>query len=249
MQRCALAGIAAFAMVSLVASDQAYWQRSLSPAYLGGWGGLGLQLPVPVGSCFVSKNTQVGRGIRARLHINLRDTRVIAVYAPCDPKSPLAQPATYGGYAEIVVNPVLIAILGKDYDTGAYVQDMCSALRGSRSQTDFEKAWRSRLNRVAETASLLIERARKNAKVNSFWPGERSFLLTDTQACLSWALGVETSADGPIVGSRIEGFGIAVKGRHLMLIDHAAATDAEQINAHVARFRRIIRELVRLNQM
>jgi hypothetical protein len=145
------------------------------------------------------------------------------------------------------VNTLLIAILGKDYDTAAHVQDLCSDLRGSRNHIDFETAWRRRLDRLAESASLLVERARKNAKVNAIWTGERVFLLTDTNACLSWELGVEMSEDGPIVRSRIEAFGIAVKGGHLILVDHAEFTGRDQVEAHVARVREMAGELARLN--
>jgi hypothetical protein len=203
---------------------------------------------VPVGSCFVAEYTQVTRDIRARLDLNLRDARIIAVYAPCDPKSPLAKSATYGGYAEIFVNPVLIAILGKDYDTAAYVRDLCSALHGSKKPDDFQTAWRHRLDRVAETARGLVERARKNAKVNSIWTGDRAFLLTHTGACLSWELEVELSEEGPLVSSRVEAFGSAVKGRHLILVDHAEFTGRDQVEAHVARVREMVRELARLNK-
>jgi hypothetical protein len=237
MQRCALAGLAAFTMVSLVVADHARGQ-----------GGTALPLPEPVGSCFVAENTQVGRDVRARLVLNLRETRIIAVYAPCEPRPPLAKSATYGGYAEIFVNLALVMILGKEHDTAAYVQDLCSALRGSKSRDDFETAWRDRLDGVVETARELVERARKNAKVNSIWTGDRAFLLTHTGACLSWELEVELSEEGPLVSSRVEAFGSAVKGRHLILVDHAEFTGRDQVEAHVARVREMVRELARLNK-
>ena len=80
MQRCALAGLAVFAMVSLAASDDARWQRSFSPAYLGGGPAIqpGLQVPVPVGSCFVSENTHAEFTGREQVESHVTQVREMA---------------------------------------------------------------------------------------------------------------------------------------------------------------------------
>jgi hypothetical protein len=212
---------------------------------------VGLQLIAPAGSCFVSENTSLGREIRRRLEfdLNLRDARIIAAYAPCELKAPIETPTTYGGYAKIFVSPVLVMILGKNYDTAAYLRDLCSALRSSKSRLEYEKAWRRRLDRIDDAASLLADRVHKNAKVGSVRTAAAVTLPFDGAVCVSWALAAEMSADGPAMHSRIEAFGFELNGRHLIHIDHEGYSGARQVEAHLGRLREMSRELKRLNRM
>jgi hypothetical protein len=215
-----------------------------------GFSGQPVNLVAPAGSCFVPDDSRLGRAIKSRLNsfdLDVRGARVIAAYAPCDLTAPIGKPTIYGGYAQIFMHKSTIQMLGDDFDTAAHLASACAIYRKPETQADDKKAWQGRRARLAQEARELVGRLPGGTEEKSFKTSTPSRVPDASPACLSWALGAETSRDGPSLRSRIMAYGFTLEAASTIHIDHAPFTDADGVDTHLSRMREMNTELRRLN--
>lgn len=224
--------------------------RQFGSATVQVFGGQSVNLVSPAGSCFVPDDSRLGREIRSRLEsfdLDVRGARVIAAYAPCDLTAPIGKPTIYGGYAQIFMHKCTIQLLGDDYDTAAHLASACAIYRKPETQANDGKSWQARRARLVQEAKELVGRLPASTEEKSFRTNSSSRVPDASPACFSWALGAETSPEGPSLRSRIMAYGFTLKGNITIHIDHAPFADADGVDTHLSRMREMNAELVRLN--
>ena len=219
-------------------------------ATVHGFGGKPVNLVAPLGSCFAAEDSRLAREIKNRLEsfdLDIRGARVIAVYAPCNLTPPITKPTIYGGYARIFMPESMVQVMGEDYDTAAPLASACAIYRKAENQAADEKLWRTRRSQLTQDAQKLLNGLPVPTDAATYRESTPMRLPASSPACFSWALGAETSHDGPSLRGRIMAYGFSLAGDSTIHIDHAVFTDAEGVDAHRARMREMNAELLRLN--